>query len=204
MNKLKNCRLLIADYYESLRFEVDIYTEELLKKTKEINKLNERVEILNNSNSSSTSRYIFKSDGTGICEPFGLDPYSDKYTFDEPNGFIKLPENVTLEEYFIGIRSKVINELKIREKEALGNYESNPNKFKLDEKTEIADKHERDEMLRVKLFLKKFCFLLNFDELRKSKISRTSSKFKLITIVTDFYLSPSQIKYLKYNNLKNI
>jgi hypothetical protein len=40
-----NARILIADYYESLRFDVDIYTEEELKKAKDNNTLTNTIEI---------------------------------------------------------------------------------------------------------------------------------------------------------------
>lgn len=40
-----NARILIADYYESLRFDVDIYTEEELKKAKDNSTLTNTIEI---------------------------------------------------------------------------------------------------------------------------------------------------------------
>jgi hypothetical protein len=201
----KNCRLLIADYFESLRFELDIYTEESLKKAKDQGTLLENVkfDIPNKSDEKDISRDVWQDNYmrllyknvTNMDLTYITDPFSSEYKYDNNTTNNQISPNLTVEDYFNKTRSQVIAELKILEKEALEYYASNSTQFPVN--IEKYDKEQINE-LKSQLFANKFCFLLNFENFNK----KDTQSFKLTTIVLDFYLDTYYIEDLKYKCLQ--
>lgn len=197
MNRFRNCRLLIADYYESLRFDVDIYQEEFLKKAQEnshkstllpvktlistnyhVNKASKRQDLaLNQTTQNEEESY-------GI-EYFN-DQYSDEYQYVDETTTIENSERKSSNV----IRSELISELKKMEKETLHYYDSNSSRFKFEPNETDENKIEA---LRTQIFAKKFCFLMNVTDLYQN----SADEFNLCLFITDFYLSPKHIQYLK-------
>jgi hypothetical protein len=193
INKSVNCRLLIADYFESLRFELDIYTEESLKKVKDNGQFDEKVLFAIKPFKSNEKPKLInkvKPDTIKFYENEAeIDPYSTEYKYDNDNQIH--PEemsNLTVEEYLNKTRAKIISELEKLEKEALKYFNTNSSRFPV----EIHKFNEQQiNQLTSQLFANKFCFLMNFDQNNTAKI------FKLSLVVIDFYLEPFYIQHLK-------
>lgn len=193
INKSVNCRLLIADYFESLRFELDIYTEESLKKAKDNGRFDEKVLFAIKPFKLNETSKLINDDKSGTIKSYEneaeIDPYSTEYKYDNDNQII--PEemsNLTVEEYLNKTRAKIISELEKLEKEALKYFKSNSSRFSV----EIRKFNEQQiNELTSQLFANKFCFLMNFDQ------NNTANTFKLSLVVIDFYLEPFYIQHLK-------
>lgn len=205
MGEFLDLQLLISDYYESLRFEMDIYADEELRKACENDTLNQpiklkRIPVSNSGNDDTNKENNQKSTE---YELYGLeilnDPYKEQQCAEISSSShvesVKFSENVTLFEYFTEIRIDAINELKRVEKKTLEHYnKSFISTCGFSSNVEMMANEATVELLRSQIFANGFCFLINFNEL--DKLSRTPI-FKLCTIVTNFYLNQNHIRYLK-------
>jgi hypothetical protein len=207
MTKFINARLLIADYYASLRNELDIYTEELLEKLPVENaklvgdsslpNAAQTLEALNNS-------MPIKSPLTPVEDPLVFietafnDPYTDKYTFENEKNTnnssnIAINNSTLIKDYANSIRKNAIRELKEAEEENLKYLQLHSNEI-------IYDRNDMDEnkieILRSQVFASKFCFVLNTEG--PAKRPNNTSVFKRSTIFLDFYLNQKEIDFLQY------
>jgi hypothetical protein len=199
---LKNGRLLIADYYEALRNDLDILTEEILQKaaqtkksttTIDFDKLNKEKKRPPRSN-KQTAIEIFEAIEDNMINRDVKDPYDDKYEYEW-----KMSEKTSnLEEYVNAVRRETLNELKKVEKRALTVFEQQRNLIESASKRTdaILDKAKLDEFL-ANLCNDSFAFMLKFGTSNEFDFFK-DTRSKIFTIVTDFYLNQSQIEFIKY------
>ena len=182
--KFHSPKLLIVDYYDSLINEIDIYTEEILKKYTENDVLPDepKVNLNDRFNNEKTFKVIVNDKYHKFFEIDSIiDPYKEEYKYNNDPIDVKSKK---LHDYVNQIRSKSIEEInKVRE-ENLQQYEINRDKYKYDRNDLSPAKVEE---MRRELFKEKFCFLLKIDDMFVDKIP-IKIPIKYITITTDFYL----------------
>ena len=187
--------LLITDYYDSLISQLDIYTEETIKEYKE-NGLPVKThrETLNES---------FNDEETD--EKYGVEtlnnPHEPKrYTIYQTD-ISEITDISQAEEYMNKVRQKAIDEIIKVQDENLEYYKANKEKFKVDRENLTEEKLEE---LKSQLFSNRFCFLIKREPLNnteKGSKQKYGPLFNLHTVITDFYLSKSDIDYIKFENL---
>lgn len=176
--------LLITNYYDSLINRVDIYTE------KRINEYKEKKSQPINDSYQSTNTYGVKS----FNNPY--EKTEDMFYFDKYPLIIE-----QLESYLNEVRRKSIDAIRKVQAENLDFYNANKEKFKVDRQNLT---YEKLKELESSLFANRFCFLLNIEKIDKRSESifdkniRDNSLFKLHTVITDFYLRPSDIEHIEY------
>lgn len=196
-NKFTNARIHIADYYASLRNELDIYTEELLEKFKDDDKIEydeaEKEEEDEEDTLTATSRVNEdkKEEQNFEVESFN-DPYSEKFVYDDLEArVIEVGKSTKVKDYVNMVRSNAIKELKKVEEENLRYYNSNSSRIKFD-RDKMNTSPECLEELRAQLFATKFSFLVLVEEFENKSV------FKLFTFIVDFYLNDNDIGILGY------
>lgn len=188
---LKSGRLLISDYYDALRSDIDIHTEEILKRATQFKKLKTPIDL------SSLNKTPPKEE-IGLLElienkmlNYDLkDPYENKYAYE----WTKPDRLVNVEDYVNGVRRETLDELKKAEKKAYAVFDQQQRIFANQPKVPL-DKALVEEFWE-KLCSESFAFLLAFgshDEFDFFKQNR----LKIFTVITDFYLSSSQIEWIK-------
>lgn len=186
MNAYQRGRLLIIDHYESLVREVDIYAEKLLEQStqKGFDKI---------PNEDDERR---EHDSDEKIETYGIDaridPYIGQYCYDD-EACVNLDKFTSVNEFVNATRTKAIEELTKAQSENLKRIEQlNIN---------VADL--ACEELESQVFEKKFCFVIEIDFIGAvdidGHVERIRSRvWSLYAIETDFYMSQSDIKLLKW------
>jgi hypothetical protein len=160
----KHPKQIIIDYYDDLINQLDIYAEESLEK---ISNTDESIDD-NIPPISIWFKIERDPDLYKSIEKRFDDPYHIRFKHSLP---IKCAQNVLLKDFVHSERIKAINVIKEIQKERLEEV-----------KLAAVKPTTREEAL----FGKKFAFLL--------KIDNTSAKFKLLTLIADFYLDENQVK----------
>lgn len=165
----KHPKRIVIDYYDDLISQVDIYAEDCLKKISDDDYLIEAQDDNFQDLEDSTNSYYQR------IEKQFEDPYSDEYKFnEEQQPLSRCNDKVLVKDFVHSQRMKAINEIKRMQKERLEELKTMKNK---PNSTEEA------------LFSHKFCFIVNLDE----KKFLVKVKFKLLTLVVDFYLENKAI-----------
>lgn len=187
MSQFYTPMLLIVDYYEALIREIDVYTEELLEKYQDSTNT-----ILA---PKPSNRYVInkqeKVDTHGIEEY--IDPYTSNYMVF--NSDLNGNESRNIKDYLNSERDKAIDGIKNAQQHNLDSYKST--KFKPDKDTKMDE--EKIEELMSRLFADKFCFLLKIDEfsIDEFEVEAEKNNHYLYIILCDFYLSKTNIEYLR-------
>lgn len=177
--KGKHYKQVIIDYYDDLIAQVDIYAEIILEKVSnseifkdydEKSKIEEDEKI---NDLNSESNLYFQS-----IESKFKDPYTSTYTFQPET--IEFNETFLVNDFVHSERIKSIEVLKHLQKTRLDELKSAPIK---PNSTETA------------LFGNKFGFLVNLNSENSKKVKM---KFRLLTLVIDFYLEENDIKFIGY------
>ena len=172
--------LLIADYYDSLISQLDIYTEERIKEHKE--KALSQIDSNNSDEESSNETRVEKFENRSL-----------KYKIDRSE-FAIVTEVTQVEDYLNEVRQKAIDEIRKVKDENLDHYNGNKDKFKL-----FSD--DNLEELKSNLFANRFCFLVNIKTIGIKcweTTVRNGSLFKLHIVITDFYLNESDIESIRF------
>lgn len=114
---------------------------------------------------------------------------SQAYTIDRSKFSLTTSEATRVEDYLNEVRQKAVDEIKRLKNETFDFYNANKMRFSA-----------TTTNLRSQLFAKKYCFLVNIERIRSGNrnfINRNSSLFTLHTVITDFYLSESDVEYLQ-------
>ena len=159
--------ILILEYFESLISQIDIYTEKRIIKCKN--------QPLRNNCVNQTEK------------TFDNTYRSQAYTIDRSK-FSLTSEATRVDDYLNEVRQKAVDEIKRLKNETFDFY--NANKMRFSATTNLWSQ----------LFAKKYCFLVNIERIRSGNrnfINRNSSLFTLHTVITDFYLSESDVEYLQ-------
>lgn len=184
--------LLIADYCDSLIREIDIYTEELMKpKNKEKKKLN--ISKCRYSGYAGKNRYNIETFENPYIE-------DDNYTFDSSDLCESLKNTKLDVEYLNKVRTNAIEQIRMVQEHNLELYNDNKERFKVDRENLTEEKLEE---LKSNLFAEKFCILVNVKKIYTQNgrypvtINRDSELYTLHTVITDFYLSESDIDFIR-------
>jgi hypothetical protein len=163
----KHPKIVIIDHYDDLIARLDVYAEETLEKLKGDEYINDY---------EKKEEYSYVEEFFNFDQIFERDQNSDKYTFDDP---IQSQRYILLKDFVHSERMKAINEIKQIQKDRL-------------EELKLAK--TRPTTVEEALYgANKFGFLVNIEE---SKVGM-SKKFKLQTILIDFYLDKEQIKLVE-------
>jgi len=200
-NTIFSVPLLILDHYDSLLNQIDVYTEQQLEKYTEDDLLKDRF------NRNESKNEIYQPNEYSLGDTFQMkfenisiqayeDPYSDKYNYAECTSTNPrfLSQFLKVRDYLNMIRLEAIGEIKKAQQEHLDYYEANKSEFKLDDR--IMTK-ELIKNLKKEIFSKKYCFLLELEQLCVIEQVPNASFFKLHTVVTDFYLEECEEKILR-------
>ena len=170
--RFQSPKLLIVDYYDDLIRDIDIYTEEQLAKYSQDDLL--PIE--------SNPEYPSSVEIEGLKDPYKIE-YKNESEINVTPGWTKIIDYLNL------VRSKAIEEINKAKEENLERYELNKSKYKYD-RNNMSD--ENLEEMKRELFKEKFCFLIRFE-----KFESESTKFELVTVVTDFYLDHNERHLIK-------
>lgn len=198
MSKFISSKFLIVDFYDRIRNEIDIYTEESIKKYQQIVLLednNKNIEPSGDSNKlEEDDENDHEFDAIGKMSQFDNEPdlkdeYNDKYQYNFKNDALddRIMTRIA-EDYFNSIRRKMLEAIKMVEEENLRYLEANGSRFTID-RGAVKMNEQKIETLRSELFAKKFCFLV--------LIEWAKSHFKLFTCIVDFYLNQRDIETLE-------
>lgn len=167
----KHPKVIIIDYYDDLISRVDIYAEDFLKKISLNEPLIELKEYVPSRDEDDEDMFYYQP----ISNQFE-DTYSDKYKYcDDPGP----PQQVHLLKDFIhSKRMKAIEAIRLLQIKNLEELKASGG----------APKLTRDE-----LFEKTFGFLLKIDENNK----KVKMKFRLLTIIVDFYLDKDSLDFVE-------
>ena len=182
--------LLITDYYDSLISQLDIYTEERIKEHKE--KGLSQTDS-NNFDGESSDSDEESSNETRVQK---FDNRSLNYKIDR-NKFANVTEVTQVEDYLNEVRQKAIDEIRKVQDENLDHNNGNKDKFKLFSEDNL-------EEYKSNLFANRFCFLVNIKTIGIKcweTAARNESLFKLHIVITDFYLSESDIEPIRFEKL---
>lgn len=199
----KHPKLIIIDYYDLLIRNVDIYTEEQLKKYTDENvieivsddlvldKYSEKYE----NNEENPIIMDFESPNANIYDLIDKVPYWRQSIYKYPKESEKAkneppPLLSNVHKFLNNMRDEMIDELKKGQEAALKNYEKIKNEIKVDK---LASEEEFDRSVVSRLFEKQFMFLL----LDNKYESKNNSPFKLYLIVLDFYLNKHEKEILR-------
>lgn len=177
MNQFFSPKLVITDYYDSLIREIDIYTEKSIDKHSDDDLLPEEPDSIEEQPKSTIEDDIYPID----------DPYSLKYSY----GLIVAANRTRIIDYLNQVRTKAIEELKSAQEENLISYEANKSKIHIDRENMDT---EKIEALKRQLFNDRFSFLVisNDNEIKEKIFS-----YQLHVVITDFYLTPFEIEFIK-------
>lgn len=167
--KGKTPKKIVIDYYDDLICQVEIYAEKCLKRLKDDTSLMSVKE--DDFVNPDESNLFYKS----IERQFD-DPYSGVYKF-EPEAII-CNEKVLIKDFMNSQKVKVIGELKELQRQRL-------------EEIEKATKNA-PKSVEEALFSNNFSFLIKLERQRHVKL-----KFKLLTLILDFYLDEKNIQDIK-------
>ena len=198
----KNPKLIIADYYDSLVNQIDIYTEDVLKKCQD---QNDPIIEMNQTTATSGSRHANLPKRNFVEEIYGINEYNDTYSEDfivsQVNQDDVLSEAAPkkMSEHVNAIRSSMIDELRKAEKASFDSYERKKATINilLEPSSSSEESGKVDDELSSMLFMPIYWFLLQIEHFPGFKKSRNSSIFKLYAISTDFYLNSSYLEILK-------
>lgn len=149
-------------------------------------------------------------------ETYGIearnDPYNKLYTVvvDPSRAQISDPGPGTkFYDYMNSARTRILDQMKEIQEEVINDYKMNTGAFSDVKADEInADKGQpkrpKLEALMGRLFAEQFCFLVKLDQVllsnnRKVTELENNSPFKMVLVVTDFFLSRESIELLAYN-----
>ena len=133
---------------------------------------------------------------------YGIIEFRDPYDFDcklnrHSQFELKERSSIKTKDYLNQIRSFMIDEIRKAETQQLELYEANKAGFKFDKNSSIGQ-------MKKEIFKDRFCFLIDtktdqhhdlFNFATRQKKNRV---FNLCLIITDFYLSTSQLNRIKY------
>ena len=133
---------------------------------------------------------------------YGIEGFTEPYYFDfKPNKQaqfeLKERSSIKTKDYLNQVRSFMIDEIRKAETQQLESYEANKAGFEFDKNSSIGE-------MKKEIFKDLFCFLIDTktDQKRSEDFSTSRQKknrvFNLCLIITDFYLSTSQLNRIKY------
>lgn len=191
-NKLTSPKILIIDYYDGLIREIDIYTEDTLRKQSDGDMLLSTEEKTSKEEDKRSNKYGNQIETYGV--EARIDPYIDQYSYDQESQPQTFEPGTTLKQYLDSIRMRMIDELNRLQDETLRNYELI--------KAQIQGRTESDNEVMSRLFENRFCFVLDIETICSILYDGSVEKMKpdlssLYLIIMDFYLSPEDIKLLK-------
>lgn len=149
-------------------------------------------------------------------ETYGIearnDPYNKLYTVVVDPNRAQIPDpapGTKFHDYMNSARLRILDQMKEIQEEVLNDYKMNTGAFSSFKADKInADKSNSNrpelEALMGQLFAKQFCFLVKLDQVllsnnRKVTELENNSPFKMVLVVTDFFLSKESIELLAYN-----
>lgn len=149
-------------------------------------------------------------------ETYGIearnDPYNKLYTVVVDPNQAQIPDpapGTKFHDYMNSARTRILDQIKEIQEEVLNDYKMNVGAFSDVKADEInADKgqpkRQKLEALMGRLFAEQFCFLVKLDQVllsnnRKVTELENNSPFKMVLVVTDFFLSKESIELLSYN-----
>lgn len=172
----KHPKQVIIDYYDDLIYKLDIYAEEYLKKIANNESFDDKNELLDKKLDQSDEETMNSDLYYQPIEKQFEDPYSDKYALDEPLKFNK----ACMVKDFVHIeRVRAIEVIKEIQKERLEEMKSTTSK---------------PSSVEEALFGKKFGFLVEIDDYNEQV---KNMKFRLLTVIVDFYLEQDDIAYIE-------
>lgn len=189
-SNIKNYKLLIADYYDSLIRQIDIYTEQLLllhsdEDVFEINPSESQEptsskthHLLIDFDSFDINSYEFNSNS--ILKEMSKHPYYDDLE-DNDNLNQSEQEPVKVTSYVNQIRSQLINELNEAQTRTLKYYETI--------KDEIHNKNMSRDEIESRLFAKDYYFTVTLNNVNEEDFHDFGSPFKMHLVKLDFYLN---------------
>lgn len=158
------CMNLIINYYDSVINTIDIYTEKLLESV-DPNDLVDDVGMWDR-----------------ICKRNRITDFTK--CFDQTEA--KFTPGVTkLDDYLHSVRQEIIDRVEQCQKDNLNYFRENRKQFEIDPKQLDA---EKEHELKIQLFGKSFCFVVNIHNL---------SPFNLYLIVFDHYLDQDAMDYVR-------
>lgn len=162
--------LKILEYFDSLISQIDIYTEKRIIKCK-------NQTLPNKTSIDNCQKQTEKT--------FDNTYRSQAYTIDRSD-FSHTSKSTQVVDYLNEVRQKAVDEINRLKNETFDFNNANKEKFSATN-------------FKSQLFAKKYCFLVNIERIRSGNnfVNRNSSLFKLYTLITDFYLSESDIEYLQ-------
>lgn len=166
----KHYKKVVIDYYDDLIAELDIYAEEVLKKLA----YDEYLDWEENDLKADEPDLYYQS-----IEKQFEDPYNDTYKFDDTVD--NNTKYITIKGFINSERMKAIEMIKKLQKERLDEL-----KF-----TKIVPTTDKEA-----LFGKRFGFLINVDDF-DSGWKKLQIKFRLITVIVDFYLPPRYVYFIQ-------
>ena len=128
----------------------------------------------------------------GFTDPYYFDYKTDKQTQFE----LKERSSIKTKDYLNQVRFFMIDKIRKEETQQLESYEANKAGFEFDKNSSIGQ-------IKKEIFKDRFCFLIDTktDQIRKDFSTSREKKnrvFNLCLIITDFYLSRSQLNRIKY------
>lgn len=202
----KNPKLIIADYYDSLVNQINIYTEEILKKCKHEN--DPIIEMTPTTTTTTNGRRFSNLPKRNFFEEtYGINEYDDTYSED----FIISQKDLSLlsddqiaspkkmSEHVNLIRSSMIDELIKAEQASFDSYERKKATINilLEPLSSSEESSKVDDELNSMLFMPVYWFLLPIEYFAGFNKSKNSNIFKLYAISTDFYLNSSSLEILR-------
>lgn len=206
---LKNPKLVVSLYYDSLIRQIDIHTEELLEKFTDEDLLPDCNYPLESGESEFEDEDEPNTEREDFYEiDFFNDPYIDeyKYDLDESNAIDCTKTLTRTRDHLNTIREQMIEQLTSCQNICMEYLETSLANFKLESKIhlESGDDENEDllEDLKKKAFEKMFSFVLEIDRVPVkdhflTRLTENNSLFKLYVIVLDFYLEPKELELLK-------
>lgn len=213
-----NPRLIIAEYYDLLANQVNVYARELVNKCghQDLDETRKtlwpQVQQLKNNLLKRKSQSDKTEEETFDIEWY-QDPYSEAFTslsFEEDNLDNRLEEDkyeeverkLSMREYVNAIKSNVIEELRKAEHASLEWYERKKSTIDLYIDRPLSASRDFDDEvndeLKSLLFVPEFCFLLHMEHFAAYNKIDNPNIFKMYAVFTDFYMSSSLLELLWY------
>lgn len=201
---IASLRKHIANYYDFMVNQIDIYTEEQLETYAATDLMPHFVpnaHIKSNKTQSPNFPQIYKLKTPSFSEMFDLitDPYSDEYSYNQIASIstpLRFSGNQKIHDYLNEVRDKLIDELRRVENETQAYLETIKNSMRVDLHKSVSDQVEQ---VRRAVFARKFCFILKIDTITLDTYQElvNSSPFKMYLFVIDFYMDRSEQKIFR-------
>ena len=216
MEQFKSFKMLIVDHYDSIINKIDVHTEELLEKYANNNRtLSEELYQEGDCCYDFFREYEYEHQTDShqeIIEFFGVEEFKNPYKFEYKYDSDRIEEikatlkSMQVQKYIETIREKAIELARSAEKENLRLYEENKEKYKSIDLKNLTDEKIRE--IRSDVFRDRFCFVIKIrDQPNRDEIERILNPiepklkqkriFKLLTIVSDFYLDEVCLKFIE-------